>query len=161
MAFFGLAMILLIVYGIEFLAYRMQKKNDKTIEEIHSRAYEWVDDHTDDPLLAVKRKAEIDEMVHDTVRSKGREYHPPVLKEMTAKDFVSAVPEMTDNEMTDDDLWYYKEHTKEEKREHLVQCYMRQFGDSREEAEAAADRFFKAVREIEKYSSKNNIQEQS
>ena len=88
MAFFGLAMILLIVYGIEFLDGRIQKKNDKTIEEIHMRAYEWIDEHTDDPLLAVKRKAEIDAMVHDTVRSKGREYHPPALKEMTAEDFV-------------------------------------------------------------------------
>ena len=156
MAFFGLVMILLIAYGIEFLDAKIQKKNDKTIEEIHRRGYEWVDEHTDDPLLAMKRKAEIDEMVHDTVRSKGREYHPSALKEMTEEDFVSAAAEMTD-----DDLWYYEEHTEAEKREHLVQCYMRQFGDSREDAEAAADRFFKEVRDIEKYSSKNNIQEQS
>ena len=96
MAFFGFAMILLIVYGIEFLDDRMQKKNDKTIEEIHRRAYEWVDEHTDDPMLAVKRKVEIDTMIHDTVRSKGRDYDPPSLKEMDTEDFIGAVEEMMD-----------------------------------------------------------------
>ena len=96
MAFFGLALILLIAYGIEFMDGRMQKKNDKNIEEIHRRAYEWVDEHTDDPMLAVKRKAEIDAMIHDTVRSKGRDYDPPSLKERDTEDFIGAGEEMMD-----------------------------------------------------------------
>ena len=36
--------------------------------------------------------------------------------------------------------------TGEEKREHLIQCYMRQFANSHEEAETAADRFFEMAR---------------
>jgi len=150
MAFFGLAMILLIVYGIEILDGMMQKKNDKTIEEIHRSAYDWIDENTDDPMLAVKRKAEIDTMVHDTMQSKGREYNPPVLSEMSKENLINSIKEMMDDEATEEDRWYYEEHTEEEKREHLIQCYMRQFGDSREEAEAAADKFFEAVREMEK-----------
>jgi len=103
MAFLGLAMILLIVYGIEFLDGIIQKKNNKNIEEIHSRAYDWIDVHTDDPLLAVKRKAEIDTMVHDTVQSKGRSYDPPSLREIATEDFIRALHEILEDEMIEEE----------------------------------------------------------
>ncbi|MBR3241389.1 MAG: hypothetical protein IKF90_01645 [Parasporobacterium sp.] len=50
--------------------------------------------------------------------------------------------------MTEEDLWYYEEHTEEEKREHLIRYYMRELGDSREDAEIAADRFFEMVKRL-------------
>lgn len=148
MAFLGLAMILLLVYGIEFLETRAEKKNNKDIEEIHRRAYEWVDEHTDNPVLAVDRKAEIDKMIHDTAQSKGRKYTPPTLKEMTGEDLVNAVAEIQADKMTEEDLWYYEEHTEEEKREHLIQYFMRECGDTRESAELAADRFYEMVKRL-------------
>lgn len=149
MAFFGIAMILLLVYGIEFLDSRIQKKNDKDVEELHRKAYEWVDEHTDNPVLAVQRKAEIDKMVHDTVKLKGREYHPPTLKEMTPEDLAVAVVSM-DDELSEEIRWHYSEHTEEEGREHLIQTIMKELGKTREEAEASADRCIESRKEWER-----------
>ena len=67
---------------------------------------------------------------------------------MTGKDLLNAAAEIQADKMTEEDLWYYEEHTEEEKREHLIRYYMRELGDSREDAEIAADRFFEMVKRL-------------
>ena len=42
---------------------------------------------------------------------------------------------------SDEDDWYYEEHTDDEKREHLIEYFI-STGVSRSEAEVSADKFF-------------------
>jgi hypothetical protein len=51
-------------------------------------------------------------------------------------------------EYDSDDDWYYEEHTEEEKREHLIKYFIREVGDSREDAEKHADNFFRFAKEL-------------
>ena len=172
MAFFGLALILLIVYGIDFFDSKIGKKNNEDIERIHKEAYEWIDKNTNDPALARERKAEIDTMVHNTVALKGREYHPPTLKEVTdererkerrssenkskksftAKD-IEKLKELIDE--YEDIKWHYEEHTEEEKHEHLVKSLMKELNLTREEAEIKAIKTKKSIENANKWLEEN------
>ena len=168
MAYLGLAFILAIAYFIEWLEDRADKKQTSKVEEIHKDIYSLIDEHYSG-FEARERKAQADAMIGAVYKDNRRDYRPQNIKMVTTaeerKKRIKAELDGTADdteliraqlldalnlnlEYDSDDDWYYEEHTEEEKREHLIKYFIREVGDSREDAEKHADNFFKFAKEL-------------
>lgn len=168
MVYIGLAMILAIIYLVEWLEDRENKKHTAIIEKTHEQIYELIDEHYSG-REARERMASVDAMIGAYQKDNGRDYKPASLKQVTTveerKARVKAELDGTatsdelikaklldalDNGFSypalDDDDWIYQEHTSEEKREHLIQSIIND-GYSREEAERSADNYLMFFKE--------------
>lgn len=162
MAYLGFAMILAIVYLIEWLEKKSDEKQTAKVERTHEQIYSLIDEHYSG-REARERKAQADALIGAYQKDNGRDYKPRHLKQVTTveerKTRIKAELNGTadDSELIkaqildaldagfacpdDDDDWCYEEHTQAEKRERMIQDIMAD-GLSREEAEASADKFF-------------------
>lgn len=169
MAYLGLAFILAMAYFIEWLELRAKREQTAKIEEIHENIYSLIDEHYDG-YEARERKAQADAMIGAICKDNGRDYRPQNIKMVTtAEERENRVKAELDGTADDseliraqlldaldegvkwdcsDDNWYYEEHTDDEKREHLIEYFIRETGDSRSDAEKHADDFFKFAKEL-------------
>ena len=168
MAYLGLAVIMIIAYTIQAIDNKVAEKSIKSCEQIHEEMYEWIDEHYTGHT-AREYKARVDATINATFRDNNREYKPlfleQVLKGDELKERVEAeyTGNATDDELikayafdniqalvdgrdlTEEEDWFYGEHTDAERYENLVETIIRKTGVDRKEAEQRADRFMALV----------------
>ena len=134
MAFVGLGMILAIIYLIEWLEDRADRKQTAEIEHTHEQMYALVDEHYSG-REARERKAKVDAMIGAYQKDNGRNYKPKNIKQVTTaeerKALIKAELNGTANDDAlikaqlfdaidngfsceyedDEDDWAYQEHT--------------------------------------------------
>lgn len=162
MAYLGLAMILIVAYAIQAIDNRVAKKSNESCEQIHKEMYDWIDEHYTGHT-AREYKARVDATINATFKDNGREYKPlsleQVLKGDELKERVEAeytgnatddelvkayaidnIQELIDNRnLTDEEEWFYGEHTDTERFDNLVESIIRKTGVDRAEAERRAN----------------------
>ena len=162
MAYLGIALIVLLFSLIQRLDDKITTYQNEKFEEMHKSAYDWINEHTDNPAVARERKAEIDLLINSVAESSGRKYKPKDLKQVSSKkeraervkassngeryisdDFAQwAIVRDSLDEPSDEIRWAYSTHTKEERREHFIQTIMSELCIPRELAEKKADKFY-------------------
>ena len=170
LAYIGLLMILAIAYFVEWVDDKANKKQTENLEHTHKEMYALIDGYCSG-REARERKAKVDAMIGALCKDNGKEYKPKNIKQVTTaeerKKLIKAELKGTANDdelikaqildaldagfsMPDEDDeydetdWYFEEHSADEKREHLIQYYMKS-GVSRIEAEESADNFYALV----------------
>lgn len=168
MFYLALFFVIGFMYLVGAYEEKANKKQTERLEVMHESAYEWIDEHTDNNAIARERKALVDMLIKNCVEANGRKYSPQNIKQVTTAEerkernkaaaegkpyysqdlTIGVLAYAIQQELHEDDVWHYSEHSDDEKREHFIGCMMNRLGISRDEAERKADKFYAEVKGV-------------